>query len=316
MEKTRTLNAKGLGVRAGLAAAVVIITLGLCGCGNELARMQENQLVLQEILEANAEQIAAIRTCIERNQEDVLDRMERLKTSVQGAEVEIAALRNKQLNLEEMAQKNNGLLVNKIDKLGQNQQSLKAEIDTVGSDTQNLAVEIVALTNEQVKLQQMAANHEQELNRKIEVIQKNQTVIEKNQGTWQGQVKGLLDNTQKVGTSVGALEQNLVRLQGLLQNDIRNLLAAINANSQEHIQHNLKVQESMQGLLDSIGAMRQTQTILQKQIEDVQNNTQMISDNMMAASEQPVPEPTQTHPNAPTISEAVEVESLVRAGED
>jgi len=293
MEKTRTLNAKGLGVRAGLAAAVVIITLGLCGCGNELARMEENQLALQEILEANAEQIAAIRTCIERNQEDVSDRIERLQTSVDEAEIEIAGIRNKQLKLEEMAQESNGLLVNKIDKLGQNQQSLQAGIEKLENRTQEVSAAVANVAEGQVELQEVVQNNKQELVSKIDAV-------EQKQGEYFIQVDDLRSEVRTVAQSISLVQESLARLQQNLQQNLQQVLSIIEANRQAQLQFEQSVQKDMQSMSESLNKTSQMQTELQKQIADVRGDTKALNDDVTIVLEQMQAAPSQTSPPKPT----------------
>lgn len=350
-------------IRSLLASALIAVTLGLPGCGKQLARIEQNQLQLQAMVESNCQQIAAVEASIQRNQGQLLTAIEGIQNGTSKLSNGIAAVADTQTRFQQVMQNNNHILAGKLEVMGKNQQNLQTKIQDVQSDTRKLADDAISLENEQVTLQEMVANNSLALVSKIDRLEQNQnnfqtgldsvnnttekieshavalaeqqaklqqlvdssanslfakvSNIEGKQDEWQVQVDSIRQNIQAVTASLDALEQNLTKFHQVVQNDMQNLVSAINADGQQQRQYREKTRQDIQALFDSIKTIKQTQSILHKQIEDVHSSTRMVQDSIISALEQLQVELSQTYQNRPTkIEEKAEVEPPVEKTEE
>ena len=279
MEKEKGFDARGLIVRAVLAVVTLAIGLGLAGCGEQMARIEENQLRLQTMAEANAQQIAAIAARIEQNQHELQAGLEDVRNSTKGVANEMAVLENEQLKLQEIVQNDSQQLANTMAAVEQNQYKLQAGIEDIESGTKQVAVEVGAVGDEQIKLQEVVHNNGRQLAGKV-------ALIEQSQAEWQGRIQEMQENVQKVAAGMTALGANLLRLQNTLQDNMRELVGIMEVAGQDQLNFEKEIEKDLQVLTDSVGAIKQSQAELREQITDVQNNTETMGNDMPAAIEQ------------------------------
>lgn len=273
MDERKESNKRAFVARAVLAVLVAALSLSLAGCGKQMARIEENQLKLQGLVELNAGQIGDVARRIEENQQALQNAIGNVRDSAQKLASDLASVAGEHAKLQKMVRDNNLQMTDKIAMMEQRQQNLQAGIEDVRSGTVQVAADIVGLGDKQAKLEQM---------------------IEANSRTL----------VSKVAASVDALEQNLLRLKEVLQNDTRNLADIVQIIGQQQIEFEAKVERDIRGLAESMSAVEQNKAELQKQIEEVRSNTQAMISNLTTALEQLKARVSQTGP--PESIESVE----------
>ena len=82
MKQKKDFSVRGPVTRAVLTVVIVAVGLSLAGCGKQMARIDESQLRLQTMVEANAEQIAGIAARLEENQQELYAVIENVQNDV------------------------------------------------------------------------------------------------------------------------------------------------------------------------------------------------------------------------------------------
>ena len=282
MEKKKGFDMKGLIIRAALVVVTVAIVPGLTGCGKQMARIEESQLKLQTMVEANARQIAAIVDYTKQNQHQLQTAVAAIKDVQSGTKkvsADIINLENEQLALQEMVQNNNRQLDDNVAAIEQNQKQLQARIGDIQNGTKKVAADIITLGNEQITLQEMVQSNSRQL-------ADNVAAIEQKQYERQGRIEGVQKNIQKLANSINVLENNLLKLQEIFQSSTQDLFSIMDIADREQLKFEERIQKHLQALTDSLSAIEQSQAQLQNKIVDVQNSTGVISKNVTAIPEQ------------------------------
>jgi len=265
MYERKEFNKGAFVARAVLAVLAAAVSLSLAGCGKQMARIEENQLKVQALVELNAQQIGDVARRIEENQQALQNAIGNVRDSAQKLASDLASVAREHTKLQKLVQDNNLQIADKMAAVEQKQQNLQAGIEDVRNGTVQVAADIVGLSDKQTRLEQM---------------------IEANSRTL----------VSKVAASVDALEQNLVKLRETLQNDTRNLADIVQVIGQQQIEFEGKVERDIRGLAESMSAVEQNRAEFRKQIEEVQSNTQAMISNLTTALEQLKARVSQTGP--------------------
>ena len=276
MEKKKGFSTGALVTKAFLAVAIILISLSLAGCGEQMARLEENQLKLQSLVEANAQQISAVVSRIEQNQIDLQAALENVRNTTQQLGSDITVATSEHTKLQKNVLDDNKQMTGRMAMMEQKQQTLRSGIEDVQSGTMKVADDIATVVETQLKLEGVVQSDRQQMSGRIAAIEQNQT-------KHQSDIESLRSSVRKVAAGVLALEENLSKLQELLKNDTRDLAGIIEAIGQGQLEFEQKIQKDVRTLADSIGAVEQNQDKLQKQIEEVQSNTQAMIDKIMTA---------------------------------
>jgi len=273
MEKKKGFKKGSLVTKSFLAMAIILISLSLTGCGEQMARLEENQLKLQSLVEANAQQISAVVSRIEQNQIDLQAALENVRNTTQKLASDITVATSEHTKLQKNVLDDNKQMTGRMAMM---EQKLQTGIEDVQSGTMKVADDIATVVETQLKLEEAVQSDRQQMSGRIAVIEQNQTKR-------QSEIGSLRSSIQKVAAGVSAFEENLSKLQELLKNDTRDLAGIIEAIGQGQFEFEQKIQKDVRTLADSIDAVEQNQDKLQKQIEEVQSNTQAMIDKIMTA---------------------------------
>ena len=295
---------KGLIIRAALVVVTVAIVPGLTGCGKQMARIEESQLKLQTMVEANAQQIAAIVDYTKQNQHQLQTAVAAIKDVQSGTKkvsADIINLENEQLALQEMVQNNNRQLDDNVAAIEQNQKQLQARIGDIQNGTKKVAADIITLGNEQITLQEMVQSNSRQLTDNAAAIEQNQQQLQARIGDVQNGTKKVdadiialgneqitlqemvQSNSRQLADNAAAIEQNQQQLQariGDVQNGTKKVDADIIALGNEQITLQEMVQSNSRQLADNAAAIEQKQYERQGRIEGVQKNIQKLANSI------------------------------------
>jgi len=79
------------------------------------------------------------------------------------------------------------------------------------------------------------------------------------------------DNVRAVAASISVLGEDMLRLQEILQNNIRELVSIADITGQRQVEFHQSMKKDLLALDESLGSIRQNQSKLQSGIEDMQN---------------------------------------------
>ena len=286
MEEKKGFSVRGPVTRVVLAVVIIAIGLGMAGCGRQMAKIDENQFKLQTMVESNAQQIAAIATLLEENQEELHVVIENVKNDVANVAVDVAAVAEAQMKLHEAVQSSSRRVTGEMAALEQNQHEMSASLGQaiagVQSETRKVAVDVTAVTAEQVKLHETVTAEQVRLYETVREnnVQLNNKVaaMEQAQQERQDTIGGMQDNIQAVAVSIGALGEDVLRLQEILQNNIRELVSIADITGKKQIEFQASMKKDIRTLDESLASLRTSQSTLQSRIEDMQNNAPDFSD--------------------------------------
>jgi DNA repair exonuclease SbcCD ATPase subunit len=283
MEREKGFDVKKPVLRTILVVVMIAIGFSLAGCNEEMARIQNKQLELQAMVEANAQQIAAIGERIEQNQQELQAGMEQVQNDIRNVAANTAAVNEKQVKLQETVRNSGRLTTDKIALLEQNQTELQTGIQEVRDNSQNVAADMAAdittVKDEQTRLYETVQSNSRDFTN-------NLAVLEQNQQQWQVKVEELQQNFQVVTTRITAVADDLLKLQEVLQSNIRELVSAMDLNDQEQLKFREKIQKDLLAFDNSISAVKLSQEKMQNQIQDVKSSAEAISSELPEAIEQ------------------------------
>ena len=259
MNSVKGVDFSGLILRSVLAVIIVTVGLSLAGCNEQLTRMEDNQLKLEVMIEANAEQIAILAANMEQNRYDLEEQVKNIEKDTRNVAADIASVTDAQMQLKEMVQGSNRTLYNRMSGLEKTQVEMQTGIKNVKNDTQTMVAGVNAVSDEQTRLHEIVQNNGS-------YVADRMDVIEQKQRQWQSMFTGLVDDVQKVVARVNNFEQNLSALQESVQNGIQDLLSVMNSASGERLQYREQINDKIQALSESINSILQNQLELRTQV--------------------------------------------------
>jgi chromosome segregation ATPase len=316
MESTQVTHFNGSITRSILAVVIAAMVLGIAGCGEETARIESKQIRLEAMAKANAQQLKAVAAVIEQNQQELTSKIEALQKNISNVDVHALAIGEQQVKLQETVQNSTRQLNAKMTAIEQNHSDLVAGIEAVQSDTKKVASDMASVTDEQAKLYAGITAVTDDQARMYQSVQANSrqladasTAIEQNRQEWQSTMGTVQENIEQVAANMNTLSSDLLKLQDVLQGNIRELVSMMDTSAQGQAGFQVKTREGLQALDDSISAMKETQEKLQTQMNDVQRSTEALGEQVPAAIEQLKDEMSRA--NAARESAFVDVEPFV-----
>src|SRR4030042_2277415 len=114
MDERKEFNKRAFVAGAVLAVLVAVVGLSLAGCGKQMARIEENQLKVQALVELNAQQIGDVARRIEENQQALENAIGNVRDSAQKLASDLASVAGEHTKLQKMVQDNNRQIADKI----------------------------------------------------------------------------------------------------------------------------------------------------------------------------------------------------------
>jgi predicted nucleic acid-binding Zn-ribbon protein len=268
----------------------VAVCVGVSGCGNKMARFEENQLKLQALIEMNAHQIGKATQRAEQNQQDLQAAIKLIRNSTEELTAQIASLGSEHTKLQATVLANSAQMSDKIGGIEQKQQTFETEIDAyqgriageirnVRAGTAQVAADLAAVADAHARLEENARNERQRADGKVAVLE--QDLLKQRQ-----EIEAVGGNVRKLTASVGALDENLLKLQSVLQNDMQNLADVIRVVGQGQIEFEDNVEKRIGELVGSMGLLEQNQAALREQAEEIRSSNQAIISNLAVTLDQ------------------------------
>ncbi len=221
----RQFNAKTLVVRTALAVLTVMIYVALTGCNKELARMEQNQLEMQQLIQLNTQLMTDNMNRIENHQTQLHVSIEDVqKNTRKQTDDMIAVIGQEHAALRDMLQIQNQRLTNSIVGIERNQGTLHSGVEGLNTNVQRVDGSTAGLEKNLLKMEQTLQNNNKELANLIDVIgQRQLRSEERNQDNLQMMVGTLKDVQQ----NQARLQEQLTLLQDKSQETNSKVIAAL-----------------------------------------------------------------------------------------
>jgi chromosome segregation ATPase len=247
-----------------------------------MARIDENQAHLQMMVKANSLQITDIASRLEENQQELQAVIGSLQNDVAKVSADVAAVADAQMKLHETVQTGSLQVTDKITAIGQTQKALSTSLGQaiagVRGETQKVAADVTAVTAEQAKLYETVQENNLQLTDKV-------TVIEQAQRQRHNTIGSMEDNINALASSISGLGEDVLKLQEILQSNIRELVSIAEVSGQKNDEFQQSITTNLQTLDESLTSLKANQDNLQSRIEQMKNEAPDLRD-MPAAIDQ------------------------------
>ncbi|NLT78048.1 MAG: hypothetical protein GXX98_16120, partial [Planctomycetes bacterium] len=163
MSVRKELDTRRSAIMAILFSVLLAVALGAAGCGDQMARMQDNQIKLQAMVAANARQLATLSSQVHAHQGETAESLAELQEDVNSTDAKVAAVRNEQTELRRTVAANDRDLNAKVAQLVDNQASLREGISHMADIAQRTNATVNTVARDQATLHQLVQNHNREL---------------------------------------------------------------------------------------------------------------------------------------------------------
>ena len=246
---------------------------------SEVAALGSEQTKLHESSHNSINQIAGQLSQVSANQEI-------LKTGLVVSHNETAKVGNNVSLLNQTQKELNGILENNNDKIIKrvtvielNQSDLQAGFDKMQNETRAVAENISSIGKEQTNLHETVNEYNQQMSEWVDSIEKNNL-------EWTAAIQQMRESVKQVAGNIGIFEKNLSKLQEILQGKIGDLAAVSTAGKKEQAEYQEQMKKDLLALVESMNAIKESQSQLQKKIVDVQSKTDNIAIQFPIAIEQ------------------------------
>jgi len=248
MEKKQEFRTRDLMARTILAVVIVAIGLSLAGCNDEMAKMEDRQLRLEAMVEANTQQIAAMAASVEENQKEVQASLDAVKDNLRQVAADFVTVAEEQTRLHKAQQSSTQQASTRMAAIERNQHGLKAGIEQAQNERQNTAAELAALTNAHAGLSQAVDGENRRLTGRVVVLEQNQQEL-------QAGIEDARDGTLKVASDLTTVRDQQAKLYEMVEDNGRQLT-------------------------DNAAVVEQNRQAWQAVVEDMQQNIQQVAERV------------------------------------
>jgi chromosome segregation ATPase len=257
-----------------LLPALAILLFAAAGCGEQMARMEDNQVKLQAMVAANARQLATISSQIHANNGDVQDGIRKLDENDQSLTADVATVQDKQAQLHKTVTSGDEALSRRMASLEENQALLRDGVAEVAGITQRTASNVTAIAKEHATLHRMVQSSKQELAQNIATVANNQKTIQTGIGHLQ-------QTEQQMTEQLVTLADGQQTLRTAIRDDNAQLTGQLTSLATRHDElHNRvgKLDELANGVMHRTNDLAEGQTRLQTAM---QSRTQSLAERIV-----------------------------------
>jgi len=244
-----------------------------------LTTVAAGQSSLNDTLNRNGQAASGQIARIADGQQQMQSSLDTLTATTGQTALDVIAMTARQNAIQAALQSHDEASGAQMAKLMDNQQQIQSSLDTVTATTGQASLDTLAMNNSQGQLGQAVFAGRQEMTAKL-------TALAQDQQNWSNRLDAAQAKVASVADSIAALEQQITRLQAALQTGIQGATAILGTTTQQRQQFETKVSQDIQAVMDSLTQLRQTQTLLQEQITQVQRSTQGQAESIRSAIEQ------------------------------
>ncbi len=244
-----------------------------------LTAVATGQNSLSETLNRQGQAASTQMAKITDSQQQMQNGLDTLTGTTSQTALDVIAMTTRQDALQAALQSHDQASGTEMAKLAENQQQMQSGLDVVTATTGQASLDALALGTSQDRLGQAVQTSRQEMTARLATLAQSQQVWSDRLDNAQAKVATIADN-------IAALEQQIAKLQTVLQTGLQDTTALLGTTGQQRVQFETKVTQDVQAVIDSLGQLRQMQTSLQEQITQVQRSTQGQADSLRSVVEQ------------------------------
>jgi predicted nucleic acid-binding Zn-ribbon protein len=225
MQKRRRVNAKKYATKAALAVLTVTVCFALCGCGEEMARIEQNQLDLQQLFQLNTQLMTDNMKHIKDNQSQLHVAVEDVQNGnkIQTKDI-IAAIGQEQAAMQDTLQIQHQRLNNSIDGIERSQTVLQGGIEGLNTSVSRVNESMVGHEKNLMQLQQSFQNNNKEMANIMDVIGQRQLRSEER---IQGNIQTIVDTLKDVQQSQTRVQEQITSMQDKNEQNNSKIIAAL-----------------------------------------------------------------------------------------
>lgn len=252
-----------------LLAAAVCVLVG--GCGNNMARIEENQLKLQALVEMNAHQIGKAAQRAEQNQQDLQTAMKLINNSTEELAAQIASFGSEHTKLQSIMQANTAQTSDKIAGIEKQQQAFQSNIDDLEAGTVAVAADMTAFGETQARLGELIDEN------RLTVAGKVKT-IEGVQGRLQSEIRNVQTGSAQVAADLAAVADAHSKLEEAVLNERERTDGQVSVLERDGLKQQKEIETVMSNVLKLTGSVGALEGNLLKLQEVLQNDMQNLAD--------------------------------------
>jgi predicted nucleic acid-binding Zn-ribbon protein len=281
MDERKEFNKRAFVARVVLAVLAAAVSLSLAGCGKQMARIEENQLKVQALVELNAQQIGDVARRIEENQQALQNAIGNVRDSAQKLASDLASVAREHTKLQKLVQDNNLQMTDKIAMMEQRQQNLQAGIEDVRNGTVQVAADIVGLSDKQTRLEEMIEANSRTLVSKVQAMEQNQAKL-------QAEIKNVQVSTKQLAADLTAVAEARARLEEMVRSDRRQTDEKTAAIEQSQSSQQTEIETVKSNVLKVAASVDALEQNLLKLRETLQNDTRNLADIVQVIGQQQI----------------------------
>jgi len=245
----------------------------------DLQAVTSAQKELQNSLKHHDQSVTEQVAGVVKGQEQIRTGLDTATATAGQTALDVIAVASKQETLEQSLQNHNVALDNQLTKLNDKQESMQACLDTVTATTGQVALDVISVDQGQAKLAEAIQADRQEVTARLAELARDRQ-------QWSQRLDAAQANMETVAGSILTLEQRLASLQGTMQENLDGVATLLDADGNDRHEFETQLRQELQAMMESVSRLRETQTSLQKQIQQIQNTTQGQTDDILSAIEQ------------------------------
>ncbi len=239
--------------------AMVALLFVVSGCGEQLTRMEENQIKLQAMMAANAREIATLSSQVHHGAGKLTEGIQNLDAQDKAIAAEVQTVRNDQRRLHETVVAGNQGLDAKVSGLQESQRALHDRVAQVQDVTGRTASDLTTLAQQHTALHETVQTNQRELNKHVGVVVSNQQGIQAGVARLQQAEEGLARDVASVAGKQDALSAAIQDHHGQAAERLASLAAGQEKLSTDLLTVNALVQTGTQSLDGKLAVLEQNQ---------------------------------------------------------
>jgi chromosome segregation ATPase len=261
--------------------AMAVVLFGVCGCGEQLTRMEENQVRLQAMVAANAREIATLSSQIHTGAAEINQGIQNVDAKAQGIAADVQTVQNDQRQLHETVVAGHQNLDAKATALQEGQQTLQTGVTNVNEVARRTASDLTTLARQHTQLGETVQANQREVNDRFGVVVSNQGGIQTGIANLSEADQGLARDIASVSVKQDAMTASMQTAAETINDKI----AVLDRNQQNHHQANIAAvaaaqaatQESLNGNHEQVAGR------LASLAESIRNNREVVTGQMAAS---------------------------------
>ncbi len=267
---------------------IAVVLFGVCGCGEQLTRMEENQVKLQAMVAANAREIATLSSQIHTGAAEINQGIQSVDAKTQGIAADVQTVQNDQRQLRETVVVGHQGLDAKATALQEGQRTLQTGVTNVNQVAQRTASDLTTLARQHTQLGETVQANQREVNDRFGVVVSNQGGIQTGIANLSEADQGLARDIASVSTKQDAMTASMRTAAETLNEK----LAVLDQNQKDYHQANIAaaaaaqaaMQESLNGnheqVAGRLASLAESQQGLQASVDTLDGKVARMSEDV------------------------------------